>query len=396
MGHHDPKIFTNHYISKTTLVDVQSIVQGEPERKDIIIQSQCLSNFRDENAPRRITEADMKRVEEDNLLIQLKDNCLKLKESIYTEYSSIRKAPYAVQKTYNFMKYKEKHRRETLTRQILKQTRDNWFKRKQVSPEGLQGNVISYENMISSLGPVHKFIADAFFGNKYSQLEVIHSLVQLSCSMVKGSFKQGQDYQLKEAIRSVPSLFICLWAGCAIKLQTSTAAARHIQGHIRKSQLQCKWNRCSVLLFNTYELRRHLKLDHKISDRARIFKSKTCCECTSSSSNFTNLQFNCEFTWDDHCLTHLNNITRINRCPYCLEDTSITASDRIIKYTSAHLFKKHLISHIRNQSTIQLHDDSAAAQMCTHPICKNNIHLVYSIKGLLDHFKSEHNTLITS
>ena len=70
MGHTEAKIFAKHYISKTIFSDVQSSVQDEEEKSDLIKQAQRLSNWRDESAPVALCSKDMSLLEEDQDLKQ--------------------------------------------------------------------------------------------------------------------------------------------------------------------------------------------------------------------------------------------------------------------------------------------------------------------------------------
>lgn len=159
MGHKDPKIFSRHYISKTTFADVQSLVQGETQRTDLLKQIQRMSNLRDERAPGELSPEEKAKLDEHVELKVCREEVAAAKSKIMEEYGSLRAAPSDIHRGYESLQTTVGGLCKKLECERLHGVRKEWFADMLATPEGLQP-----ENEFSD--------ADSF--NEYNVLTVIN------------------------------------------------------------------------------------------------------------------------------------------------------------------------------------------------------------------------------
>lgn len=93
MGHKDPKIFSRNYILKTTFADVQSPLQGETQRTNLLKQIQRMSNPRYERAPREFPPEEKAKLDEHVELKVCREEVVAAKLKITEKYGSLRAPP---------------------------------------------------------------------------------------------------------------------------------------------------------------------------------------------------------------------------------------------------------------------------------------------------------------
>ena len=188
MGHKDHKIFSSHYISKTTFADVQSIVLGTEEKNDLIKRAQGLGSVRDERAP-NLSRDCLAKIEENAESQRLAKGVAAAKKSIITTYGSLRRSPEAVFKDYVSKKNQLNFLRRSLKRRQLKTVRESWLEKMQMSTDGLQGVThgdippgIASRNCEIRLEPRQGRIARAFFGQQPSKdlVLLLQDLIKLN------------------------------------------------------------------------------------------------------------------------------------------------------------------------------------------------------------------------
>jgi hypothetical protein len=192
---------------------VQSLVQGEDERTDIIKKAQRLAVLRDEGAPSQLTWTEEAEVEEDHRLTACRNAVAEAKNNIQKEYGSLRSAPSDVNKSYASLKRRELNLRRELKRRKLEGIRELWFAEKQVTPEGLQGDRVcsdstSFQKSLripqntSGAGPQRIRIATCLFGypDTIEYSAAIYDLVYLcsNCGTSKKSISTTFNMDKKE------------------------------------------------------------------------------------------------------------------------------------------------------------------------------------------------------
>lgn len=447
MGHKDPKIFSKHYISKTTFADVQSLVQDEGQRTDLIKQIQRMSNLRDERAPKELPPEEKVKVEECSELKECKEAAAVSKSKITREYGSLREAPPAVRRDHAALKNKERDLSRKLEHQGLYALRREWFANMLTTPEGLQS-----EDMCSDLEnfdeyirvPEHEFsterrrIATSFFGypSEIDQPVVINDLVKLCSNRLQHGrrstscktktchtkyFYPGEEpvggecrfcgkdidcippkaqaahahecaaYTLnshikKAHVRNLPQQ--CQWGACSTNFDLLhfkvSEITRHIQLHTARGFV-CQWNWCGERFADRFGLRKHLKQVHRVSDKKKAFEATYCILCTE--------WFNCEFTWEDHCRTHIDAlhsrgcspaVMHPGRCLFCLGNTELPYSERFKSFEKPATLRYHTLKHLGEVA-------SAREINCPHPVCADELmSLSYNSEEFKEHIKEIH------
>lgn len=135
---------------------------------------------------------------------------------------------------------------------------------------------------------------------------------------------------------------------------------------------------------NKFDLKRHLALFHAISCRAKPFGVKCCSLCQRN--------FGCEFTWEDHCHGHVDNLETLEcsptaqmpgMCPFCLGDNNVPYFQRVKTFRSSSGFWEHVSAHLE-----QLQPNLVA--YCPHPLCAQAANSTYSLESLYYHMMDIH------
>lgn len=164
---------------------------------------------------------------------------------------------------------------------------------------------------------------------------------------------------------------------------------QHLQNHIRH-QVECCWDGCNTYCGSEFELKRHLRNLHHVMIRRSPVEPSFCLDHPEMG------WFECEFEWEDHCSTHLQNIMKscnLSRryhtiikglqCPFCLGNCKLSAADRVRQFTLRSIFNRHMDSHFAHASK------TGGLITCPHPLCGPESHLG-GIHDLKVHFYDFH------
>jgi hypothetical protein len=82
MGHHRPEIYDRHYLNEIIESDTLGILLGTPSDKSLMDLASHMSLTRDQNAPRKLTAAQIKETMADPDLVNLKTRCCAQKAAL--------------------------------------------------------------------------------------------------------------------------------------------------------------------------------------------------------------------------------------------------------------------------------------------------------------------------
>ena len=228
-----------------------------------------------------------------------------LKSKIVAKYGSLSGAPTDIHRGYTRQKSRLNWYFRTLIQKQLNSGKDQWFKRKQTSPEGLQGGTkISLEYFRGSLripeSPMQAQrtrVPGYFFGSLSpppSMVNVLTALVELGRGRSSDHGMMGQAQLIKsqspppesQEMTSITARQLaegaeprfpssaCKWGTCAVNMieeamnKGKATVSSHIRAHTMNS-LTCKWDWCLKSFPSLFELRRHLKYNHEVIGRAK-------------------------------------------------------------------------------------------------------------------------------
>ncbi|KAG0138794.1 hypothetical protein HOY82DRAFT_595323 [Tuber indicum] len=207
MGHKDPKVFSRHYISSTTFAEVESLVQGEEQRLDLIRRTQRMGNIKDDRAPQELPKEAGDRLAK--ALEPQERELAEYRSNIIREYRALRRAPRQVYRIYTIMQGRLRDRSRRLNAHMLDEVRRDWFTKILATPEGPRSSDRLWSFSDYSFTEARRRIAMAFFGGELdsSWPALMHDLIDL-CG---GNHRYGRQRRCgpgARANRRRPS-FIC-------------------------------------------------------------------------------------------------------------------------------------------------------------------------------------------
>lgn len=156
--------------------------------------------------------------------------------------------------------------------------------------------------------------------------------------------------------------------------------------HVKNKKSRCHWAGCHAALDSKADLLQHMLTDHGVPVIDDFLEAaEYCFEC---AEYFLSAQ-----DWEAHCERHLSDldlfcgfITRRNvylfarRCPFCLGNDQLAASERCRDFTERTTFYKHLKEHL---------DDPVLTWplRCPHPLCRIDLSSRDSCEA---HFNTSH------